>query len=317
MATSTITMTVHYGQLDTGFYAGIIRLSVDGREVLDDRDGMYTSVNVKGKIYASTRLKTKPVMTETAGRLVLTGIGYGDSDLTINETWTFIKKEESIQWEIERSFSKPVIVEEASMPVINFNDISTWEGAYQGYGGLAWFYLFSKSNDTYGVHTTSSDFWSSKFNNGLRISVDAPGKKVAMSYAREKNDRLSYAITVSAQEMLPLADSDTHRRRFITTGGPVWAPFHINTGTTKERLTFSCFNFREKYGRGTLVGIDSDQVNAVLNTIARIGVIELVTFWRQQLAYALWPDLPPRAIHRPTWPGYKRSRLSQRISELS
>jgi len=258
----------------TGNTISVFALDVNKRELMDYPDGMYTSVKVGGKIYSTLHLSAKPVAIKTAGQIKYTGITYGDSDLTINETWTFTKKVEAVQWEIERTLSKPVMAKEAATPVINFNDISTWEGAYQGYGGLAWFYLFNKSNDTYGVHTTSSDFWSSKYNNGLRIFVDAPGKKVAMSYTRETNDRLSYAITVSAQEMLPLADSGTHRRRFITTGDPVWAPFHIDAGTTKTRLTFSYFNFREKYGRGTLVGIDSNQVNAVLNTIARIGVID-------------------------------------------
>ena len=51
---------------------------------------MYTSVKVNGKIYSSMRLRTNPVKIETAGRLVLSGIIYGDSDLTIRETWTFI-----------------------------------------------------------------------------------------------------------------------------------------------------------------------------------------------------------------------------------
>ncbi len=275
IATSKISMVLGYGDgRDTGYRASIIGLTVDGRKVLEAVDGMYTSVKVKDKIYSSLHLKTKPVKTATAGRITLTGITYGDSDLTINETWTFIKKGESIQWEIERSFSKPVIVEEAPLPVINFDNISTWEGAYQGYGGVAWFYLFNKGNDTYGVHTSSSDFWNSKLNKGLRITVDAPDKKIAMSYTRTLDSRLSYAITVSDQEILPLADSGTHRRRFVSTGLPVWAPFQIAAGMTKARLTFSHFNFHEKYGRGTMPGVDSDQVNAVLNTIARIGVID-------------------------------------------
>ena len=279
IATSKISMTLDYGKLpDTGYKASIIRLTVDGKEVLDAADGMYTSVKVNGKLYSSMQLTTEPVKTETADRLILTGISYGDRDLTIKETWTFIKKGETIQWEIERNFSKPVVAEEAAMPVINFADISTWEGAYQGYGGLAWFYLFDKSRDTYGVHTTSSDFWNSKSNNGLRITVDAPERKIAMSYTRAMDNRLSYSITVSNKEMLPLADSGTHRRRFVTTGLPVWAPFHITTEKTNARLTFSYFNFKEKYGRGTLVGIDSDRVNAVLNTIARIGVIDSLHF---------------------------------------
>jgi hypothetical protein len=279
IATSKISMTLDFGRgRDSVYKAGITNLTIDGREVLKAGDGMYTSIKVNGKIYSSLRLRTNPVKIETAGRLVLSGIIYGDSDLTTSETWTFIKKGETIQWSIERSFSKSVMAEEAAMPVMNFDHMSTWEGAYQGYGGVAWFYLFNNSNDKYGVHTASSDFWSSKFNKGLRITVDAPGEKTAMSYTRTLDSRLSYAITVSDQEMLPLADSGTHRRRFVSTVLPVWAPFPIHAGRTTANLTFSCFDFREKYGRGTLAGIDSDRVNAVLNTIARIGVIDSLHF---------------------------------------
>jgi hypothetical protein len=279
ITTSKISMALDFGSLnDTGYKAGIINLTVNGSEVLNAGDGIYTSVKVNGRIYSSMRLSKRPVMTQTADRLILTGISYGDSDLAINETWTFIKKNETIQWEIERNFSKPVMAEEAAMPVINFAGMTTWEGAYQGYGGVAWFYLFNNRRDTYGVHTASSDFWNSTTNNGLRITVDAPEKKIAMSYTRDIDNRLSCAITVSDHEMLPLADSGTHRRRFVTTGLPVWAPFHLTAGTTNARLTFSYFNFSEKYGRGTLAGIDSNRVNAVLNTIARIGVIDSLHF---------------------------------------
>jgi hypothetical protein len=279
MTTSKISMVLDVGTLrNTGYKASIIKLTVNGNEVLDAGDGMYTSVKVNGKIYSSMHLNKRPVKTQTADGLILTGISYGDSALTINETWTFIKKAETIQWEIERSFSKPVMAEEAAMPVINFAAITTWEGAYQGYGGVAWFYLFNNRRDTYGVHTASSDFWNSTTNNGLRITVDAPEKKIAMSYTRDIDNRLSCAITVSDHEMLPLADTGTHRRRFVTTGPPVWAPFRLTAGTTNARLTFSYFNFREKYGRGTLAGIDSNRVNAVLNTIARIGVIDSLHF---------------------------------------
>jgi hypothetical protein len=279
IATSTISMDLDYGKMhDTVYRAGISRLTVDGRQVLASTDGMYTSVKINGKTYSSMRLRSKPVKTETADRLTLKGINYGDSGLLITETWTFIKMGETIQWNIERSISKPVLAQEAATPVMNFEDTSTWQGAYQGYGGLAWFYLFNHANDTYGVHTASSDFWNSKIKKGLRITVDAPGKKIAMSYTRTSDSRLSYAITVSDHEVPPLADSGTQRRRFVTTGLPVWSPFRIRAGITKESITFSSFDFREKYGRGKLVGIDSDRVNAVLNTIARIGVIDSLHF---------------------------------------
>src|ERR1700733_6025584 len=110
--------------------------------------------------------------------VILDGIRYGDGNLTINEKWTFIPTAGSIKWEIERSCSRPLLADGAESPVFNFDDMDVWEGAYQGYGGLAWFYLFNEKLNTYGVHTHSSSFWNSKNGNGLNVSVEAPGKAV-------------------------------------------------------------------------------------------------------------------------------------------
>src|SRR5438093_638290 len=80
------------------------------------------------------------------------------------------------------------MAEQGALPVFMFKNMDTWEGAYQDYGGLAWFYLFNKKLDTYGVHSSSSQFWNSKTGNGLTIAVDAPGKQIAMDYSRTAED---------------------------------------------------------------------------------------------------------------------------------
>jgi hypothetical protein len=268
-----LTMVIDYGDK-----ACITSLIVNGQKVISDVNGVFTSVKVGGITYSSLNLKKKPVLVQTQGSIKISGVSYGDKDLTINENWIFLKKGKSVKWVIERNFSKSVKVEEAVMPVINFDDINTWEGAYQGYGGLAWFYLFNEKLCTYGVHTRSSSFWNSKSGNGLNITVDAPGKEVAMKYTRTNEDKLAYTITVSDQEMLPRTDSGTNRRRFIRKGTDVWSPFNIAAGTSSQSLTFSYFDYNEKYGRGKLAGINGEQVNAVLSTIARIGVIDSLHF---------------------------------------
>jgi hypothetical protein len=76
-----------------------------------------------------------------------------------------------------RNLSKVIDVEQQGLPVFNFKDMNIWEGAYQDYGGLAWFYLFNKKLDTYGVHSSSSKFWNSKTGNGLTISMHLLTKK--------------------------------------------------------------------------------------------------------------------------------------------
>jgi len=264
--------------LDYDHRASITSLIVNGQKVIGSIDGIYTSVKVGGVTYSSLHLKGTPLLTKTGGSFKLSGISYGDKGLTINENWTFVKKDKSVKWLINRSFSKDVKVDEAATPVFNFDNINTWNGAYQGYGGLAWFYLFNEPLCTYGVHTRSSSFWNSKNGNGLNITVDAPGKEVAMKYTRTAENKLAYTITVSNQEMLPKADSGTNRRRFIRKATDVWSAFNVPAGTTSQSLTFSYFDYNDKYGRGKLTGINGDQVNAVLSTIARIGVIDSLHF---------------------------------------
>jgi hypothetical protein len=268
-----VTMTLNYGNK-----ASITSLIVNGQTVISSTDGIFTSVSVGGINYSSLHLNGTPVIIKTGNIINVKGISYGDKNLTIKESWVFTVTDKSIKWTIERTTTKPIKVDEAALPVFNFDSINTWEGAYQGYGGLAWFYLFNEKSCTYGVHTRSSDFWNSKTGNGLNITVDAPGKNVAMKYTRTNEDKLAYTVSVSDKEILPKMDSGTNRRRFIRKRTDVWAPYSIPAGTSNQSITLSYFDFNEKYGRGKFKGVDGAKVSAVLNTIARIGVIDSLHF---------------------------------------
>ncbi|ASU34723.1 alpha-L-rhamnosidase-related protein [Mucilaginibacter xinganensis] len=268
-----ITMVLSYGGS-----ARITSLLVNGRKVISSVDGIFTSVNVGGKTYSSLQLKAAPALIKTKNGFEINGIRYGGANLTITEDWIFTTTGKAVKWRIERKFSEVTKVEETYAPVFNFDSINTWEGAYQGYGGLAWFYLFNEKLCTYGVHTRSSSFWDSKTGNGLNITVEAPGQKVAMKYTRTGDDRLYCGISVSDKDMTFRLDSGTNRRRFIRNSTNVWAPFERSAAKESQTITLSYFDFNEKYGRGKFVGINGGQVSAVLNTIARIGVIDSLHF---------------------------------------
>ncbi|HEX3935644.1 MAG TPA: hypothetical protein VHW43_13245, partial [Puia sp.] len=264
--------------LDYGDRACITSMTINGQRVMGAADGAFTTVRVGDKTYSSLQLLSKPVLRQTDDSVTLAGIVYGDQELMFREKWTFITAGRSITWKIERRCSRPVRVEGCETPKFNFDSIDTWDGAYQGYGGLAWFYLFNERLCTYGVHTRASSFWNSKTGNGLDVIVEAPGKQVAMRYTRTKDDRLAYGVTVSGQEMLPRYDSGTNRRRFIRGRTDVWAPFELAAGKRTAAITLGYFDVNERYGRGTFAGIDGSRVSAVLNTIARIGVIDSLHF---------------------------------------
>jgi hypothetical protein len=258
--------------------ASISNLVVNGKKVISAADGIYTSMNIGGVAYSSLHLKSQPAFAKMGNVYKLSNISYGDKELTIKENWIFVLTNGVVKWTIERASNKPLLADEAATPVFNFDNINTWEGAYQGYGGLAWFYLFNEKLCTYGVHTRSSDFWNSKNGIGLNITVDAPGKNVAMKYSRTNEDKLAYTISVSDKELLPKYDAGTNRRRFIRGRTDVWSPINIAAGVNKQTITFTAFDFNKKYGRGVFKGIDGDKVGAVLNTIARIGVIDSLHF---------------------------------------
>jgi hypothetical protein len=264
--------------LDLEHRASITSLVVNGQSVIDTANGVYSFLKVDGITYSSLHLKASPNVGRSKNVIRISGINYGDKNLTISENWTFTTTPQGVKWYIERKLSKAVKVEEAGLPQFNFRNIKTWEGAYQGYGGLAWFYLFNEKLCTYGVHTRSSDFWNSKTNNGLDISVDAKGQNVAMKYCRAADDALEYGVTVSPKEMQYKLDSGTNRRRFLRKRTDVWAPFLLAAGTTSETITFTGYNFDTKYNRGKLAGVNGKQVGAVLNTIAHIGVIDSLHF---------------------------------------
>ncbi len=265
-------------KLDYNRKANIALLEVNGQKVIDGTPGIYSEIKTAAAVYNTLNLNIQPKLIVEKNSVKIEGIVYGDKDVTINEVWEFIISETDVKFNLERSFSKPILLEEASTPSFNFSSINSWEGAYQGYGGLAWFYLFNEKLATYGVHTNSSKFWNSKTGNGLNVTVDASGKEVAMKYTRTNTDQLAFGISVSDKEMIPRYDEGTNRKRFIRQNTNVWSAFYMPAEKTMQSITLSYFDFDQEYGRGKFVGMNGEQVSAVLNTIARIGVIDAKHF---------------------------------------
>jgi len=260
--------------LDYNKKANLSSLTVNGQTVIQSDAGVYSKIRTKASTYSTLQLSTDPTVKIAGNTISVMGIRYGDPALSIDETWTFTISDTDIKFDIDRTLSKAVVAEQVGFPVFMFNSMDTWEGAYQDYGGLAWFYLFNKKRDTYGVHSSASDFWNSKTGNGLTVSVTAPGKQIAMDYSRTAEDKMAYTLAVSPTEMQPRFDPGTNRRRYVRDTTDVWAPVQLGAGKSSQQITLSYFDFEEKFGRGNLTGINKEQVSAVLNTIARIGVID-------------------------------------------
>ncbi len=256
----------------------ISEMFVNGQTIIDTSAGIYSEIKTLDKNFTTLQLAASPVISVSGNEINISGIKYGDGNKMINESWKFVINEPDINFTLSRNILKAFEVESVSFPAIEFNNVHTWEGAFQGFGGIAWFYLFNEKLCTYGVHTNEASFWNSKTNNGLNISVEAKGKQVAMKYTRTENDDLAYSIAISEKAMLPRYDSGTNRRRFIRQKTNVWAPFKLLAGNTSQSITLSYFDFNKKYGRGEMKGVNGKQVASVLNTIARMGVIDAEHF---------------------------------------
>jgi hypothetical protein len=265
---SKITITLDYNGKCT-----ISTLNVNGQSVISGPAGIYSAITTSSATYSTLTLTADPILKIGENTLTLSDITYGSGDETVTEKWSFLITDDSVRFDMERSIPKSFSIEEASFPAFNFNSLQTWNGAFLGYGGLAWFYLFNTRLCTYGVHTNSSVFWNSTTGNALKVAVSAPGKQVAMKYSRSGDDKLIYSVAISDNELGCRYEAEK-RSRFIRGKTNVWDTFTATAGKYVQSITLSYLDYNEVYNRGSFVGEDGKQVTALLNTIARIGVID-------------------------------------------
>ncbi len=259
--------------LDYNRKCSISKLIVNEQSVINGQNGIYSQITTPTGSYSTLKLASEPQIIIDKNTVKVNNITYGANDEIVTENWNFIIDENEIKFDIERNFPKPLVIEEAAFPSFTFESINTWDGAFLGYGGLAWFYLFNRKLCTYGVHSNSSVFWNSSTGNALKLTVEAAGKQVAMKYSRTNNDQLNYTISVSDNELTCRYETEK-RSRFIRGKTDVWDRFTATSGKYKQSITFSYVNYNEAYNRGHFEGENGKQITALLNTIARIGVID-------------------------------------------
>lgn len=264
--------------LDYNLKCVVTDLLVNQEAALQAESGIFSEIRTSAQTFSTRKLDTSPEVRTTKNTVVLSNIAYGEGKSRVRETWTFSIDEVDIKLNIERIVPENFVADEVAFPSVNFKSIRTWDGAFLGYGGLAWFYLFNEKLCTYGVHTGSSVFWNGTTGNGLSVSADAAGKQVASKFTRSADDHLVYSVSVSDNELKYRYDADTQRRRFIREKTDVWQPFSLKAGKYTQSVTFSRVDYNQEYGRGHLAGIKGEQVTSLLNTIARIGVIDAGLF---------------------------------------
>jgi hypothetical protein len=260
--------------LDYKMKCNISGLDINNRNVISGTAGIFSEIRTLQHTFSSIQLLASPKVTISKNTVLVSGITFGDTENPITENWKFTINEQNIVLDIERELKKDLNVEEVSFPAFNFNTIDTWNAALLGNGGVAWFYLFNEKLCTYGVHTDYSAFWNNKNNTGLKIKSSANGKQIASKYSRSNEDKLVYSISVSDKELVPRYDSDTKRRRFIRQKTDVWDSFVLKAGNYTQTITLTPTDYSDEYNRGKLAGVDGEKITNLLNTVARIGVID-------------------------------------------
>jgi hypothetical protein len=259
--------------LDYNRKCNVSGMEVNGQHVISGSAGIFSSVRTATNTYSSLKLISDPVIKINQNTVTVSNIKYGNNEELVIENWKFNISETEIRLDIERNIPKALIVEEAAFPSFNFINMKTWDGAFLGYGGLAWFYLFNQKLCTYGVHTGSSVLWNALTGNAMKIESSAKGKQMAMKYSRSDDDKLICNISVSDSELTSRYESEK-RSRFIRGKTDVWDTFSVPAGKYIQSVSLSYINYNEEYNRGKFVGENGKQVTALLNTIARIGVID-------------------------------------------
>ncbi|MBI3004783.1 MAG: hypothetical protein HYY49_05140 [Ignavibacteriales bacterium] len=250
------------------------QLIVQGKQVLAESENVFTGVDISGNRLTSVDSFGDSVVSVGKDNLTISGIRYGNENFEVEERWNFTGVEESIRWSIERTYRGEAIADEVLLPHWTFPSISTWTAAILGTGGVAWFKLFDSVHATYAVHTNSVTFWDADIGSSLRIVARAQqGQHVAVRFTRLPGDQMCCSFAVTHTELAPRYDPEFHRRRFLTDREDAWSSQPVS-GKVSVEYELTAIDYNAEYDRGTIKHFDKKAIAMLMNTVARVGVID-------------------------------------------
>ncbi|OOQ56762.1 glucosidase family protein [Mucilaginibacter pedocola] len=241
------------------------QLFVKGKNKLSPL-GIYSGIG------SATSLNTASIqVSESKNAITISGIKYGDVDLTITETWLFKLNGNTVDWVINRNYDKNAKPNDMAFPKWNFADMNTWKGGIMDNGGMVWCKYLKAVGDTYGVHTAGVTFWDASSGDGLAIKANAgQGQFAASKYSQGPNGEFTFTQLATTTPLRQRYDQS----RFVSQKTDVFAPGQVKKGGMSMHLSLSYVNYFEKYSRGNLPGIDAAAVRELLNTTGRYGVVD-------------------------------------------
>lgn len=243
---------------------------VKGKEVISS-NGIFSGIKVSGAWHTTHSGIGTPNVKTAGNTVTVTDINFGGGGINVTETWRFTVNTDSIGWSIDRVYHSEGAIDDTYFPGWDFNNISTWTGALLGNGGVAWCKFFDSANATYGAHIGRLTFWNKDDDACLRILPNSPsGHNVAVRFSRQPDDILTLSYYVTENELVTKHD----KRRYLSDRQDVWSPFKVSAAKVSVEYTLYGLDYDEEYDRGILAYFDGKLVGELLNTIARVGVID-------------------------------------------
>ena len=262
---------------------GNLRLSLDynnkcvidyveilGHAVVSNREGVCSSIKSNGKLFSTGSGIGSPDVKTEGERIIIDSIRFGEKGNLVMEKWIFQPAADYIDWTIERTYERNMSIEDTGFPEWSFDNMETWTGALPGTGGVAWCRFFDRVNASFGNHTGEVTFWNQQNKTCLRIEPSKPeGQHVAVRFSRQPDNRFTLNYSVTEDELR----TKHFLSRFIIDRQDIWDAFDA-MGTTSITYRLTALNYDEAYSRGDFRGFSNESVRSVLNTIARVGVID-------------------------------------------
>lgn len=247
----------------------IDKVQIPGETPVSNDEGIFSSVKLKGEWFNTRSDIPAPKVSVIKNGLLIDGIYYGEKNNPVKEKWTFHSYADYIDWTIERKYPGTLTLEDTGFPQWSFNNMETWTGALLGTGGVAWCKLFNKPNASLANHTGIVTLWNKDKRSGLRIYPVSPKQEVAVRFSRQPDNKWTLHYTASNNRLT----TKHGLSRFIANRQDIWDTLEAS-GTVSITYRLKAFDYDKDFYRGDFPGFNGKSIGSVLNTIARVGIID-------------------------------------------
>ncbi len=241
----------------------------DISSILSSR-GVFSAVKLEGMWFATDSGIPVPKIAAEPNRIIISDILFGKDNSKISERWTFQSFDDYVDWTIERTYPGGMSLEDTGFPQWTFSGMDTWTGALTGTGGVAWCRLFDKPDASFGNHTGEVTFWNREKRASLSIDpVAHAGLQMAVRFSRQPDNSFTLNYTASEEKLR----TKHFLSRFIIDRQDIWDAFDVR-GKAIVTYRLKALNYETAFYRGEFPGLNGESVSGILNTIARVGVID-------------------------------------------